>query len=222
VESGEAPWLVFIHRVLSGGYDLVRVAKPNRTRRMDQQMGSVSMKLVRTWSFPVGVVNPIHEHDAELIHAATNLREVDNHGIGLAATLAALENRKLYGVHAWQIPFELQVRTSRMSQGQYQARTDTDSEQARSALRALPGLQALGVRAHIMWALCAPSSRILAVEHKIEPCLTAMRVVGLGGILDFHISNTEERQICKLESWLLIVRPNDVACPVSPRLSGNQ
>ncbi|MDF1837682.1 MAG: universal stress protein, partial [Planctomycetota bacterium] len=76
VESEEAPWLAFIHRVLSGGYDLVMVAKRNRTRRMDKQMGSVSMNLIRQCPCPVWVVNPSHEHDDGPILAATDLREV--------------------------------------------------------------------------------------------------------------------------------------------------
>ncbi len=214
VESEEAPWLAFIHRVLSGGYDLVMVAKRNRTRRMDQQMGSVSMKLVRKCPCPVWVVNPSHEHDDGPILAATDLREVGNRGVELAASLAKLEDRDLYIVHAWQIPFELQVSASRMTNEEYKERTDAEAEKAREAVRALSGVEALGDRAHVMIALGAPSTGILAVERRIEPCLSVMGTVGRGGIPGFLMGNTAERLIYKLESSLLVVKPEDFVCPV--------
>ncbi|MBL4771554.1 MAG: universal stress protein [Planctomycetes bacterium] len=214
VESEEAPWLAFIHRVLSGGYDLVMVAKRNRTRRMDQQMGSVSMKLVRKCPCPVWVVNPSHEHDDGPILAATDLREVGNHGVALAASLAKQEERDLYIVHAWQIPFELQVSASRMTEEEYKQRLDEEAEKARCEVRALPGVGELGERAHAMIALGAPSTGILAVERKIEPCLTVMGTVGRGGIPGFLMGNTAERLIYKLESSLLVVKPDDFVCPV--------
>ncbi|MDF1837683.1 MAG: universal stress protein, partial [Planctomycetota bacterium] len=132
----------------------------------------------------------------------------------LAASLAQLESRELYVVHAWQIPFELQVSASRMSEGEYKQRTDAEAEEARSAVRAIPGIKELGDKAHIMIALGAPSAGILAVERKMEPCLTIMGTVGRGGIPGFLMGNTAERLIYKLESSLLVVKPKDFVCPV--------
>jgi nucleotide-binding universal stress UspA family protein len=214
VESNEAPWLAIIHRVLSGGYDLVMVAKRNRTRRTDRRLGSVSMKLVRKCPCPVWVVNPSYEREEGPILAATDLGDVGNHAVELGAALARIEDRDLYIIHSWQIPFELQVSASRMGDQEYADRIRGEEDAARQSIEQIAGVEGLGERAHILISLGVPSEGILAAERKLEPALTLMGTVGRGGIPGFLMGNTAERLLYKLESSLLVVKPKDFICPV--------
>ncbi|MEZ6005756.1 MAG: universal stress protein [Planctomycetota bacterium] len=214
VISEEAPWLAMTHRVLSGGYDLVIVGKRNRGRAMDRQLGSVTMRLLRKCPGPVWVVRPGHEEDAGPFLAATDLSTVGNRAVERAARLAQADDADLVIVHAWQIPFELQLSGSRMGDEEYQARTQEAVESARAEIRAIPGVADLGERAKILIALGAASEAILKVERRIEPCLTVLGSAARGGIPGFLMGNTAERLLYQLESSLLVVKPEDFVSPV--------
>ncbi|MCA9002212.1 MAG: universal stress protein [Planctomycetes bacterium] len=214
IEATDPPWLAIIRRVLTHGHDLVLVAKRNRTRRRDRRMGSVTMKLVRKCPGPVWVVNPSFEHEQGPILAATDLREVGNRAVSMAAEWVRMEKRDLYVVHAWQIPFELQLHASRMGDEDYHRRVREEEQRAREEILAIPGVHAIRDRVHPVIALGAPSERILEVEHRLDPSLSVLGTVGRGGVPGFLMGNTAERLLYKLESSLLVVKPADFVCPV--------
>ncbi|HRV81813.1 MAG: universal stress protein [Planctomycetes bacterium] len=212
--SHEPAWLAIIHQVLSEGYDLVIVAKRNRSRRMDRKLGSTSMKLVRKCPCPVWVVQPDYEHDEGPILVATDLGPVGVEALAWGAELAQEEDRKLSVVHAMQVPLELQLGGSRLGDVEYQKLLDEELDKVTHEVHSHPIVRAMGKRAKVVISWGSPSEVILKVERKIEPSLTVLGSVGRGGIPGFLLGNTAERLVYRLESSLLVVKPKDFVCPV--------
>ena len=214
VVSQEPPWLAIIHRVLSGGYDLVMVGKFNDQGRPEQSIGRVTMKVVRKCPCPVWVVRPNEEHAEGPVLAATELGPVGNRAVDLAASWARWRDRDLYVVHAWRVPLDLEMSATSLSPDRVQARIDQELEGIRQELLAMECVQGLGERVHAVVSEGLPSDVVRAAVERAKPQLCVLGSVGRGGIPGFLMGNTAERLIEELACSILVVKPEDFVCPV--------
>ncbi len=178
VVSQEPPWLALIHRVLSGGYDLVMVGKYNEAPHEDRSMGRVTMRLVRKCPCPVWVVHPQEVRGEGPVLAATEMGPVGTQAVERAAAWAAWRQQDLYVVHAWRVPVDLELSASGMSPEQLQKRIDAEMATLRERILAMPAVAALGERAHVVIREGLPSDVVVAAVQQVAPRLC---VAGPGG-----------------------------------------
>lgn len=214
VISKEPPWLALIHRVLSGGYELVMVGKYNEAPHEDRSMGRVTMKVVRKCPCPVWVVNPKEVREVGPVLAATEMGPVGTQAVERAAAWATWRKQDLYVVHAWRVPVELEMAASGMAPEKLQQRLDAEIDTLRQRILALPSVSALGDRAHVIIREGLPSDVVCAAVERVQPRLCVMGSVGRGGIPGFLMGNTAERLIEELDTSMLVVKPDDFVCPV--------
>ncbi len=213
VVSEERPWLEIIRRVLRGENDFVVVAK--RDKNEEEQVGTTSRKLLRKCPAPVFAVEPDHELVHGDILSATDLSPVGDRAVEYGAFLADALGCEHHVVHAWQVPFQLQMEAGRLSDEEV-AEHRTKIEQA--ALDQIRGvLRPLGYqRSPSIAILCdAPSHAIKSEIKRHEPDLVVMGTVSRGGIAGFLVGNTAEKLFDRIESSLLTVKPEDFICPIT-------
>ena len=209
------PALALIQHVGSGSHDLVVVAKRNHRRRDDRKLGSVSMMLLRMCPCPVWVIKPEQEMAHNAIAAATDLSAVGDLAIQYGALLANYEPCKLFAVHAWQLPLELQMSHSRIGDEEFRKGTQQIIDAATRHIRAIPAFAELGERGKVLLANSTPSAAILELVEKQNPDLVVLGTVSRGGISGFLIGNTAEKLLYKLDCSLLAIKPDDFISPVS-------
>ena len=208
------PALALIQHVGSGSHDLVVVAKRNHRRRDDRKLGSVSMMLLRMCPCPVWVIKPEQEMAHNAIAAATDLSAVGDLAIQYGALLANYEPCKLFAVHAWQLPLELQMSHSRIGDEEFRKGTQQIIDAATRHIRAIPAFAELGERGKVLLANSTPSAAILELVKKENPDLVVLGTVSRGGISGFLIGNTAEKLLYELDCSLLAVKPDDFISPV--------
>ena len=213
IVEDQRPAPAMIQHAESGGHDLVVVAKRNHRRRDDRKLGSVSMRLLRTCPCPVWVIKPEQEMAHEAVAAATDLSVVGDMAIEYGVLMANSEPCKLFAVHAWQVPLELQMSHSRIGDEEFQQRTQEIVDQATRHIRAIASFDEMGARGTILLANSTPSAAILELVQKKNPDLVVMGSVSRGGLPGFVVGNTAEKLLYQLECSLLVIKPEDFVSP---------
>lgn len=209
------PWLALIRRVLAGEADLVVVAKRNRSRREDRKLGGVSLKLIRKCPAPVWVVKPGHGTEYKSIVVATDLSPVGDRATEYGASLAdALEGADLHVVHAWQVPFALQMEKSRISPEELERRHQAIVDEALDHVLGVPGVRGLGQRAHVHIACDSPSRAVLRIVDQAQADMLVMGTISRGGLAGLLVGNTAEKLLYRVDCSLLTVKPADFVCPI--------
>ena len=212
VLSEERSWIEIIRRVQRGDNDLVVVGRRRVTG--SATLGSVSKKLMRKCPAPVWVVKPDARLVYECIVAASDLTPVGDLAVDLAASIALSYGCELHVIHAWKIPFSLQMSSDWR-----------DKEEYRAALQKIDD----AAEAHILSTLKAACPDITPILHvgcdspahcirdgveKLEADLLVMGTISRGGIAGLLMGNTAEKLLDKIDCSLLTIKPGDFVSPV--------
>lgn len=212
----ERPALAIVGAVLRGGIDLVVVGKRDRADGDSRRVGSTTIKLLRICPGPVWVVKPDHDLGHKLVLAASDLSPVGDLAVRLGAQVAHLGKGELHVVHAYQVPQELQLSATTLSEAEYARAIDEIRGRAQSHLDGLlAGIsEAPEVTVHI--GRNVPSHAIReAVEH-LGPDLLVMGILSAGGSSGLLVGNTAEKLLDRVDCSLLTVKPADFVSPVPP------
>lgn len=200
--------------VLRGEADVVVVGRRNRLTPGGLTIGGVPRGLMRNCPVPVWVVEPGDDGVPTRVLAATDLSVVGDAVVSLAASVARTSGSPLHLVHAWQVPFELQIQDGRMPDSEYSARLQEIEDDARARIRAtLDGVDVPG-EVEIYLRCGQPSHTILGAVEVLEPDLVVMGTISRAGIAGLLVGNTAERLLDQLDISLLTVKPADFVSPV--------
>jgi universal stress protein E len=209
----DRPWLEIIRAVHDGAADLVLVARRNQAGG-GAALGGVTRKLMRKCPAPVWVVKPEGRPELRVIAGATDLSEVGDLAVRMAARLAELFGAELDVVHAWPLPLSVPVLPeldvppqSRIDVEQHEAATRArfEGDLARLALPVTP-------RVHLVCG--APSTAIRDLVERRDADLLVMGSVSRGGIAGLLLGNTAERLLDRVQCSLLTIKPRDFVSPV--------
>ena len=205
-------WLEIIRRVQRRDNDLVVVARRNQ---LDPgAIGGIARKLMRKCPCPVWVVKLEGSLEPRAIVAATDLSEVGNLAVVLAADLARISGCELHVVHAWQapivVPISSELEGTPLAPSELEELQKAAEERLESALRALD--VPVAVMKHVPCE--APSRAIRELVERIPADLLVMGTVSRGGIAGLLMGNTAERLLDRVHCSMLTVKPSDFVSPV--------
>lgn len=217
----ERAWVVLARAAMAGLGELVIVGKRDELAEEGRKLGSQAIKLLRKCPVPVWVVKPEHDLVHKLVLAATDLTPVGDDVIDAAAFVAEQHrvehpDCELHVVHAFQIPMELQLEGSRLSEEEYAARLDAIKSSAKAVIDERLGETSFDGDSIVHVGKRAPHLAIReAVEH-LHPDLLVMGTVSRGGLAGMLVGNTAERLLDRVDCSLLAVKPDGFVCPLDP------
>ena len=214
VYGTDKPWLEMIRLVLKDEVDLVVVGRRNRLIFGGLTIGGVPRLLMRMCPAPVWVVEPGDDGEPTRILVATDLSPVGDAVVRLGARVAKVSGSPLHIVHAWKVPFELQVADGRMDQGEHWQRLKEIEAEARERIDEALATADPPERVTVHVECGQPSHTIIDAVERLEPDLVVMGTISRAGIAGFLVGNTAERLLDQLDCSLLTVKPDDFVSPV--------
>lgn len=211
VTSDERPDLAITREVLRTGADVTIVGKRAECDADGRKLGNVSMKLLRECPGAVWVAKPGPDVPPITVLAATDLGPVGTRALRLAAEVAAASDAELHVVHAFGLPLDVQL-----GRGESEAAfTSRQRSEGLATLEAQLASTPMAGRAELHVTLSSPSHAVVAVAERICPDLVVMGTVARKGIPGLLLGNTAERLLGRLDSSILVVKPEDFVCPVT-------
>jgi len=222
-ESGPAPSVTIIRRVLRNGHDLLlKEADPGMRGR---GFRSVDMELLRKCPCPVWLARPISRHRGDIRVAVAvdpEERTRSDHDIAvrllqLSRSLADTCSGTLEVVSCWSYEYEKGLRGNpwiRVSQDELDATLAAARDEHRRALEALIGEAGIGGRFEIRHLQGQPEEQIPAFAEETELDILVMGTLGRTGIPGFVIGNTAEDIIQQIHCSLVALKPGGFVSPV--------
>mgnify|MGYP002630305005 CR=1 FL=1 len=211
--SDQRPWLAIIQLAVQNACDLVIIGKRNETSDEGRRLGSNAIKLLRKCPTPVWVVRPEHDLVHRLVLAATDLTEVGDRSLSAACDVALRHECELNVVHAWRIPLELQLQSSRMSEEDYAAEIDKIKQSALAHMdRLIPA--ELKERTELHAVKGQPDQAIRDAVAHLDPDLLVMGTISRTGIAGMLVGSTAERMLDQVDCSILTLKPAGFQSPV--------
>ena len=212
--SDADPALEMIRIVLRDEADLVIVGTRGDSNRDDPKLGTVSTALLRRCPGPVWLAHPERPVPPRLVLAATDLSPVGSLATGFAASLAMLGGAGLGVVHAYQLPFELQLECGRIPDAEFAAHEHAIEDDARGRVARDVARADTDLVADVQIACTSPIRAILGEVRRVAPDLLVMGTVSRWGIARRLLGNTAERVLERVDCSLLTVKPEEFVSPV--------
>jgi nucleotide-binding universal stress UspA family protein len=210
-------WVDIIHMVLRSEAELVVVGKRDETSADGRKLGSVAVMLLRNCPCPVWVVKPDHDLLQKLVLAASDLSPVGDEACRHAARIARLHECELHVVHAYQIPLELQMESSRISDVEYGERVEQLKSRAVAHIRgSVAGIvedSEKDLEVHVGKGV--PSNVIREAVAHLDPDLLVMGTISRGGLAGLLVGSTAERLLERVDCSILAVKPDGFVSPVT-------
>jgi universal stress protein E len=213
-------WLEIIRHVLRGDTDLVLVGTRNLTGVRRRLLGNTALKLFRRCPCPVWVCRPEPLDRRVNILVASDLKPASDIALRLAISLAAVVDANvhvLYAVEHALLPLWVTALPDEVGPN-YQRTAIAQAEQLlHEQVRTIAG-DVLNPPAQIHYTddFSRPDEAIFQFcqDHRID--LLVMGSIGRGGASGVMIGNTAERLLPVLSCSVLVVKPPDFVCPISP------
>lgn len=210
----ERLWVAMIHETLRGNADCVIVGKRNQEEGTGRRLGSIATKLLRKCPCPVWVVRPEHDLVHRLVLAATDLTEVGDEAVKCGAYVAQGGECDLHVVHAYQIPLELQMESSNLTEEEYTSEVDKLRQAALKRIEGCLSTSELSQDPTIHVRRNNPSVAIReAVEH-LDPDLLVMGTLSRSGLPGLLVGNTAERLLDRVDCSILAIKTRDFVSPI--------
>jgi len=204
VVTEDRPWMDITRMALRETVDLVVVGKRNEKPEDGRRLGSESINLLRKCPTPVWVVRPEHDLVHRLVLAATDLSDVGDRATRYASDVAVRHECELHVVHAWQLPFELQMESPRMSEDEFAA--EVEKLKQASSDHILGALEE-GRTAKLHLGRGTPSQVIREAVNHLDPDLLVMGTISRTGIAGLVLGSTAERMLGLVDCSILTVKP---------------
>lgn len=204
VITEDRPWLDITRLALREPVDLVVVGKRNEKPEDGRRLGSESINLLRKCPTPVWVVRPEHDLVHRLVLAASDLSEVGDRATRYASDVADRHECELHLVHAWQLPFELQMEASNMGEEEFGEELEKLKQGASDHLQ---GALEEGRTARLHLGKGNPSQVIREAVDHLDPDLLVMGTISRTGIAGLVLGSTAERMLGLVDCSILAVKP---------------
>ncbi len=225
-------FLEVIREVVAGKYDLLMKPAEGRGGLGRRLFGSTDWNLIRKCPCPVWIIKASQRTQCLRILAAVDPapREKTNDDLNkqilsLATLLAREEQSRLHIVHAWSVPREAFLRSSRSRLTPNQVNCFARETRAahKKWLHELVekfDLAEIPTKVHLLKG--DPADVIAGLANKTRADLVVMGTVARTGIQGFLIGNTAEKALRELNCSVLTVKPKGFATPVRPRKKANR
>ncbi|MFT4540672.1 MAG: universal stress protein E [Planctomycetota bacterium] len=214
--SEDRVWLDITRLAMRDEADLVIVGKRNEDANDGRRLGSVATKLLRKCPSAVWVVKP----NSSLLHksvlVATDLEKVGDLAVRYGTYVAERNDCDLHIVHAWQVPFAMQMEACHMKDEDFASELTKIRQAAVDHIRESGSLQLMERKPHIHTAKGSPSDTICAAVEQYDPDLLVMGTVSRAGLAGVLIGSTAERLLNRVDCSILAVKPDDFISPVKP------
>jgi universal stress protein E len=207
------PWFAITKLAMQQGTDLVIIGKRNESSEEGRRLGSNAIKLLRKCPTPVWVVRPEHDLVHRLVLAATDLTDVGDQSLAAACDIALRHECELNAVHAWSVPMDLQLESSRISEDDYAAELDKIKLAALMHMDRLIPVE-LKDRAELHAVKGNPDQAIRDAVAHLDPDLLVMGTVSRTGIAGLLVGSTAERMLDQVDCSILALKPDGFLSPV--------
>jgi len=208
-------WLEITRVAIRDSVDLVIVGKRNEPSDDGRHLGSVAIKLLRKCPTPVWVVEPEHDLVHRLVLAATDLEPVGDLAVRCAGFVAKRHECELHVVHAWQMPFALQMEASRMAKEEFAEAVvkirQSCIDRIEQSLADYDGPK----KPYIHTAKGSPAQMIREAVAQLDPDLLVMGTISRAGLAGVLIGSTAERLLDRVDCSILTVKPENFVSPVA-------
>ena len=218
VKTG-VPFLEVIREVLRGDHDLVVVSARRSGEAGGEIVSNMATQLIRKCPCPVWVAprNPMPRGEGSVLSAVALGHGPTPKVLGLAASIAALSERKWHVLHVPEYPLEGGMRLRNVDADEVQAYEKECRESAWAELHTLTDdlAKEAGVELKLWMAEGRPSDQIVQAEARLDAALIVLGTINRGGLAGLVIGTTAERTIARARSSVLAVKPDDFVCPVT-------
>jgi len=208
-------WLEITRMALGDRADLVIVGKRNEPADDGRRLGNVATKLLRKCPAPVWVVKPEHDLVHRLVLAATDLSPVGGLAVRCAGYVAARHDCDLHVVHAWQMPFALQMESSRMPEGDFEEAVEGIRKECVDKIKESLADYQGEKEATIHTSKGSPAQMIREAVTHLDPDLLVMGTISRAGLAGVLLGSTAERLLDRVDCSILTVKPDDFVSPVT-------
>ncbi len=205
--SEEHPLLAIVSEVVSGHADLVIGAKRTVHTKDGRQLGSVARRLLHDCPVPVWLVRATRRAAPRCVLAAADLSEVGDRVVRSAAAVANAFGSELHVVHALTMTLDMQMARLPEREAMLKHSAAEAGQRISAALEGRP--------AEIHVGVTSPTQAVLAGEKRLDPDLVVMGSVARGGVQGFVLGNTAERLLDRLDTSLMVVKPEGFRTPLS-------
>jgi universal stress protein E len=208
-------WLEISRAALRDQADLVIVGKRNESSEDGRKLGNVAVKLLRKCPTPVWVVKPEHDLVHRLVLAATDLEPVGDQAVRFAAYVAKRHECELHIVHAWQMPFALQMESANMDDEELAQEVEEVRQACIDHIKQSLGKYEGPHEPHIHTSKGSPAQMIREAVNHLDPDLLVMGTISRAGLAGVLIGSTAERLLDRVDCSILAVKPEDFVSPVT-------
>lgn len=208
-------WLEVTRAALREKADLVIVGKRDESSDDGRRLGSVAVKLLRKCPTPVWVVKPEHDLVHRCVLAATDLGPVGDLAVVCASYVAARHECDLHVVHAWQMPFAMQMESSTMDEEEFAAEVERLRQSCIDHIKESLARYDGPVEPHIHTSKGSPAQIIREAVAHLDPDLLVMGTISRAGLAGVLIGSTAERLLDRVDCSILAVKPEDFVSPIS-------
>ncbi len=213
--STDRPWLGLCRKAIATEADLVIVGKRNESPDDGRLIGSVAVKLLRKCPTAVWAVKPEHDLNHRLVLCATDLGEVGDQALAAASWVAGCRAAELHAVHAWQLPFALQMASSRMAEAEHEEALESIKRASIEHINSSLSEHDPAAKVEIHTAKGSPARIIQEAVTHLDPDLLVMGTISRGGIAGLLIGSTAERMLDRVDCSILAVKPAGFVSPVA-------
>ena len=226
------PFLEVVRFVLQNEIDLVIKSEAVGRSRF-RPLGSTDMHVLRKCPCPVWIVRSGHDGPCRRILAAVDVGPDDEEAnalarrvLEIAVSLAAHEEGELDVLHAWSLPYENTLRSSRsgLPKAMVDQMVADEGRRREEELEALSNDVAAALQEGSEQALRAPRLHVphgdpddvipdFVRESDIE--LVIMGTVGRTGVPGFFIGNTAEEVLSQIDCSVVAIKPPGFESPVT-------
>ena len=199
VVSEEHAVVALVREVVTWKADLLIGAKRAIASDGGRRLGSVARVLLHECPTTVALVRAARNRAPECILAAADVSEVGDQVVRSAATFAEAFGSKLHVVHALTVTLDMQMASP------HEREEGVARETARARERFSAALD--GVEAEMHIGVTSPTQAVVSGVDHLQPDLVVIGTVARHGIPGFVIGNTAERLLDRLDTSLLVVKP---------------
>jgi len=216
------PFVEIIRYVQSGGFDLLIKMARAPAGISEKVFGSVDLHLLRKCPCPVLIDRPNSSTRYQRILAAVDTESSDSQGcddliMQLATSLRDREQAELDIVHAWELPYESNLRHGRFKLADIELQLLLKLQEQKHRLRLQALLEPYGMTTddeniHLVKGEAAEVINQVAETNNSD--IIVMGTLGRAGIPGLFIGNTAEEIIQTTKCSLLAVKPAGFQSPV--------
>ena len=118
-------------------------------------------------------------------------------------------------MHAWQLPFALQMASSRMAEAEHEEALESIKRASIEHINSSLSEHDPAAKVEIHTAKGSPARIIQEAVTHLDPDLLVMGTISRGGIAGLLIGSTAERMLDRVDCSILAVKPAGFVSPVA-------